>query len=1643
MNDLNSLLAKYRDASKTEREKGTYFELLIKDFLKSDPRYAPQFVDIFTYAEWAEKQGIDKADIGIDLVAELINDEGYCAIQCKFYAEDHKIQKSDIDSFFTASGKHPFTRRLVVDSTRRDWSKHAENSMIGQQIPVQRIGLNELEESPIDWSTYTPSKPVTLKPKNKLRDYQEKALNEVKSKLKKADRGKLIMACGTGKTFTSLKIAEDLAGAGKQVLFLVPSLSLMSQTITEWAIHSELPIRAFAVCSDSQVGKRKVNNDDIAEINAHDLAYPATTDAKKLAREVNKETTKNHMTVIFSTYQSIQTISDAQHLSKITDNNIKNLPEFDLIICDEAHRTTGATLASETDSNFVKVHNQNYIKGKKRIYMTATPRIFSDAVKSAANQADAVLCSMDDESMFGKTLYQISFTEAVARKCLTDYKVLVLAIDETMVSSSIQSRLADADSELVLDDATKIIGCYRALSKLDLQKDVVADPLPMKRAVAFCKDIKSSKLIEAEFTKVIQDYIKHELKDLENPIKIEVQHVDGTFNATARNACLNWLKELAPQDTCRILTNARCLSEGVDVPALDAILFMHPRKSQIDVVQSVGRVMRRAEGKNMGYVILPIGVPAGLTPEEALRDNKKYKIVWDVLNALRSHDERFDATINKMDLGTDVSSKIEVIAVTESLPEKARTTNNSSNIGSEGGDDNNAVGESANSYTANPQMPLVFDEFQKAIYAKIVKKCGTRNYWSDWANDIAKIAQTHISRITGILEDKQGEARQAFDEFLAEIRDDLNESISEDDAIEMLAQHIITKPVFDALFDNYSFAQHNPVSKAMQSILAILDEHNLEKESESLHKFYESVKLRAEGIDNIEGKQKIIVELYDKFFRNAFPRMTEKLGIVYTPVEVVDFIIHSINDVLKTEFNQTLGSKNIHILDPFTGTGTFITRLLQSGLISKDELEYKYKHEIHANEIVLLAYYIAAINIEQVYHDLSGEYAPFEGICLTDTFQLYEKEDLISNLLADNSSRREKQKKLDIRVIMGNPPYSAGQNNANDNNANVYYEKLDSSIENTYVKESVATSSKNLYDSYIRGIRWASDRIQETGVVCFISGNSFIDKPSMDGLRKCLKEEFTKTYILNLRGDIRKNMLSKGQAKEGENIFDSGSMTGIAISLFIKNPNSKKQSQVYYYDIGDNLSSDEKKASLIKLKSISGVNKMDSWKSITPDKYNDWINQRDDSFDEFIAIGDKKSGAILSVFRTYSLGLASGRDAWVYNFSKETIKQKLTEMIASYNSELEKFLNTNKDIKSKKEVDSFVDHDPTKISWNRNLKNDFSKAVRHVYDNNSIVRAMYRPFIKRNLYFNKSLNAMTYQMPRLFPDETVDNVVIMISGKGSRNGFSTFISNILPDLNNLEAGTQCFPLKLYEKTEESDNAESSQSDLFAPKTNTTEGEYTVKDGITDAGLAHFQQAYPKEDISKEDIFYYIYGLLHSEEYKTRYKDNLSKTLPRIPCVKTAKDFWTFSQAGRDLADLHINYETVEPYPVEFEGGKMFMENYTDADYRVVKMKFAKKRENGKTVNDKTTVIYNSKITMTNIPLEAYEYVVNGKPALEWVMERQCVKTDKKSGITNDANDWAIETMRDASYPLKLFQRVITVSLKTMQIVRNLPKLEID
>ncbi|CDO48698.1 DEAD/DEAH box helicase [Bartonella tribocorum] len=1626
---LRSLLEYYRQRAKSPRELGTMFENLVMVYLSEDPLQKQEYEKVQTYCEWAKEHDEDGTDIGIDLVATIRDEGGYAAIQCKCYDASHIIKKEDIDSFIAASGKKIFTRRILVDSTETDWSDNVELTCEGQEVRIQRINLFDLESSQIDWGAYKEQGQAVLKekPKKKLLDHQKEALEKVCEGLQEADRGKLIMACGTGKTFTSLKIAETIAGQGKRVLFLVPSLALISQTIREWTEDTEVPLRSFAVCSDTQVGKRRKNkNDDEAGLDASDLVLPATTDAKELARKANK-TSLDVMTVVFSTYHSIQVISDAQKKY--------DLPEFDLIICDEAHRTTGAVLGTDKrESEFIKVHNNSIIRSKKRLYMTATPKIFTDKLKKKADASDAVLASMDDEELYGKNLYTYTFSKALKDKLLTPYKVIVLAVDEAIINATIQKRLKDKNSELILDDTTKIIGCYKALSQIEKKEE---DGIkPMRRSLAFCKNINTSQFVSELFNDAIDEYHKF-VPESKTSLIFDVKHIDGSFNGKNRNKLLDWLKEETDENNCRVLTNVRCLSEGVDVPALDAVMFLHPRKSHVDVIQAVGRVMRRAEGKTTGYIILPVGIPFNIPPQQALENNTKYDVIWQVLNALRAHDDNFKNKIKALELDQNVRHVFEIIGVTFDPALQAMTAvvdELSFHTKSEGAGLHIGSVASENSYKYEGQKEFEFyvDELSRAIKPIIVKKCGEPNQWEKWAGNVAAIAQNHIIRLKSILADKKSEAYRAFHAFHKELKNGLNDSIEQEDALEMLAQHLVTRPIFESLFDGNEFVSKNAISQAMEKILAELDKMNIKDEAKDLEKFYQSVKDDTEGIIETQAKQNLIIKLYEDFFTKAFKKTTDKLGIVYTPIEIVDFILHSVNDVLEQEFGQSLSSRGVSILDPFTGTGTFITRLLQSDLIKPEDMEYKFRNDIHANEIVLLAYYIAAINIESTYHSLmKGDYIPFEGICLTDTFLMLEEKDFFTRYMFENSERCKKQQEADIQVIVGNPPYSVGQKNANDNNPNVRYDTLNDSIYKQYITRSSEKMNRNkLYDSYIRAIRWASNRLSsQGGIVAYISGNGWIDKISADGMRSCLENEYSSIYIVNLRGDIRKNRLSNRMAKEGQNVFGSGCQNGISITLFVRNPKKQQPCKIFYHDIGDNLSTKEKLKQLREFKSIKGITHSKQFIEITPNEKHDWIKPRDVNFYQFMPMGDRNTSIDTKLFEEVSLGMRTARDSWVCNFSTDALSTSVQKTIDFFN-EQRRLVAENPSISMKK----IIDYDTTKISWTDALISKLKRSIEATFESHLKALILYRPFMTLWHYTSPFLNEGLGHTHQFFNSNILGNLGICVSGIGNRSGFSCLMTNKPISFDTLEK-TRCYPLLLY-----SDEKKHHNQSLFAASV-----KKKVRDGITDAGLAHFKAAYPNENITKEDIFYYVYGILHSEDYRARYADNLSKELPRIPCVKSADDFWKFVTAGRELGHLHVNYESIEPYPVTFKKGNPKVTEISNPEkfYYVTEMKFAKAaKEKGKSEKDKSTVFYNSNITMTDIPLEAYEYIVNGKPALEWVMGRQCVKTDKKSGIVNDANRYAVETVGNPAYPLELFQRVITVSLETIKIVKNLPKLEI-
>ncbi|MGV2821942.1 type ISP restriction/modification enzyme [Brevibacterium casei] len=1597
----------------SEHDKGSKFEELLESYLQTEPKYADQFSKVWRWQHWPGRAG--RVDTGIDLVAEDRYTGELVAIQAKFYDPERKLEKHHIDSFFTELGKEPFARGMIVSSTDQ-WSSHAEAALAGQTKEVQRIRLRDFAESTIDWSVFDLDRPheLTAKPGKQPRKYQREAIDDVIDGFTTHSRGKLIMACGTGKTFTALSLVEQYVPAGGSVLFLVPSIALLQQTLNEWTAQANVNLRPFAVCSDTSVGQKQSE-----DVSVHDLGFPATTDPNKLAARFNISTGDESISVVFSTYQSIDVIHQAQQQgSQRGEAGLpgmgafeKGLPDFDLIICDEAHRTTGISQPGADDSAFVRVHNDGFIRAKKRLYMTATPRIYVEDSKAKAAQDGVAVYSMDDESTYGPEFHHLGFGRAVELGHLSDYKVLILAVDETSVATSFQ-RLLSEDGDLNLDDVARIVGCWNGLSKRGVhgQRLAINDDSPMNRAVAFARNIKESKALADQFEKIGRELLVNRT-DEQSKLRMEAEHVDGTFNVLERSKRLDWLQEEVGANTCRILTNAKCLTEGVDVPSLDGVLFLNPRNSQVDVVQAVGRVMRKAPGKEYGYIVLPIAVPADQDPETALNDNKKYKVVWDVLQALRAHDDRFEAMINKIDLDKGANKTVDVIGV--------------------GTDDEDADSDRSSGQDGAEALFSMVNAaaWENAIFARMVRKVGDRRYWEDWAADVKDIADRQTVRLLSIIDDPENSVVEGrFTEFVSALRANLNDGITETDAVDMLVQHMITKPVFDALFDDYDFTAHNPVSRVMDTMLAVLEEYNLDTETGKLDEFYRSVRVRAEGIESAQGKQKIITELYERFFKLAFPKTAESLGIVYTPVEVVDFILRSVNDVLKEHFGTTISGEGVHVLDPFTGTGTFITRLLQSGLIEPADLARKYANELHANEILLMAYYIAAINIEATFHGLQREaaaesgidpdqvgYRPFEGIVLTDTFQMTEDGGTLDDaMFTGNNDRVIAQNGLDIRVILGNPPYSVGQTSGNDNNANQAYPTLDESIRSTYAARSSATNKNSLYDSYIRAIRWASNRVLDSdsgGVVCYVSNGGYIDGNTADGLRKTLTDEFHDIYIYNLRGNQR--TAGELSRKEGGKIFDSGSRNTVAVMVLVKRPGAPDQCVLHYKDVGDYLDRSTKLSTLEK-NSLSTL----EWQTVTPNQYGDWINQRDPNYEKLPLIADKRSRSSQIIFALSTGGLSTSRDAWVYNSSMEELATNANAMIEFYNSEVERWKVSGKP----SPVGNFIDSDSRKISWADGLKQRLQRGKTAEFDVENIRPSMYRPFQAEHVYFSADLNERRYRLKEVFPNREYENFGFYNVGASSAVPFSVLMTDIVPNLHLTGAGSggQFFARYRY----------------IAPAGDALLTTPTREDNITDWALSEYRRAYG-DQVSKDDIFFYVYGLLHSSDYRITYAAELKKTLPRIPQVKGRANFEVFVQAGRELSALHLSYEEMEPYPLS-ENVTTVAPTEEFERFAVSKMKYGGRSG----AWDKTIIKYNPYITIEGIPEEAQRYMLGSRSGLDWILERYQVKTDKASGIVNDPNDWAREH-NQPRYIIDLIGKITTVSLETMRIVDSLPSLEAD
>ncbi len=1596
MTTFRQLLDVFEGAAKTRAAKGRRFEEFCETFFKTDPLWTERFDAVWQWMDWPGRGG--RADSGIDLVAREIGTGNLVAIQCKFYSPDATLSWTHISTFVALASRDEFTSGMIVSTAGSESANLTANLELHHK-PILMWRVQDFEDSSVDWDQFNIEAPTQLNvfDTKKLRPYQESAIADVIEGFAHHERGQLILACGTGKTFTSLRLAEQTVGAGGTVLFLVPSINLLSQSVKSWAADAEIRLATFAVCSDIRAGQRR--NDE--DLSVNDLSFPASTNATALMEAISARRSSDSMTVVFSTYQSIDVITECQQAG---------LGEFGLIICDEAHRTTGAFKDDGDQSSFTKVHSNALVAGDRRLYMTATPRIYGDQAKAAAAHADVVIASMDDESKFGPVLHELTFGDAVAQHLLTDYKVLVLAVDEDAVSSAFQRQLS-RDGELALDDYAKIVGCWHGLSKRGPQ--FTEDTDPMRRAVAFSSTIKQSKRFTVAFPAVVNQVLADRADP--NAVKIETDHVDGTTNVKVRSEAIAWLEEPPGQRVCRVLSNAKCLTEGVDVPALDSVIFLNPRKSIVDVVQAVGRVMRLAPGKDFGYVILPIGVPSGMAPEEALRDNKRYAVVWQVLQALRSHDDRLAAEINKIDINK-ASSKVNIIG-----------------IGMGGGSDPDEPGRTTTQRPSEPGQLEIPDlsAWRDAMYAKIVEKVGDRRYMEHWAADIQQIASSQESRIRALLAnpDINPEAASQFAAFHTALKHNLNDSISREDSISMLSQHLITRPVFEALFGDGDFTHRNPVSKVMQGMLDVLDEHNLTTEVATLEGFYTHIRMLLGGIDSAEGRQHVINELYEKFFKRALPKTAEALGIVYTPVEVVDFINRSVNDLLQEHFGATLSDEGVHILDPFSGTGTFITRLMQTGLITPEALPRKYASELHANEYMLLAYYIAAINIEATYQSIvkAPEYVPFDGIVLTDTFQMSEGDDTFDTVLFPvNNDRAERQKALDIRVIIGNPPYQVGQTNQSDNNAKVEYRDLDRSISQTYIAQAEGNPT-SLYDSYVRAMRWASNRLISSpngGVVGFVTNGGWIDGRAASGIRRTVVNEFHEVWVFNLRGNARTS--GEQRRREGDNVFDQGSRNTVAVTFLLRRPEPVTSSVVHYRDVGD-YHDRSTKLSIVADSSLSD----DEWDTVTPNEAADWINQRQADFTRLVPLAGEPG----SIFITQSTGVKTSRDAWAFNSSKSSLQENMERTIRFFNAEVERLnaLPAANGETTSTRSDRFREaakYDDREFSWNYGDYERAARGERYELTPDMLRSSTYRPFFKQNLAFDRTLARSTSQMPAMFPKPFTSNRGITPLGRGARSEFCAFAVDQLTSLHLIGPdSTNFFGRWRYEL---------SDGGLF-------DDSAVAQSNINVSALAQFRGRYGP-DVDEDAIFAYVYGILNAPDFLSTFAESLKKEPTRVPLVADRGMFDVFVEAGVELLDLHIGYESVTPFPL-VEHWVKGVDPETDPKSLLVgtsKMKHPKTIDvaTGEKVDDTSQLIYNDHLKLSGIPESAYRYEVGTRSAIGWLMDRYYVSTDKASGIVNDPNQWGLER-GEPRYIIDLIKRVVTVSLRTVEIVDALPALEFD
>jgi len=1449
MSHLPEALQRLREEAQSTTSAGKKFERLMKAVFEKHPgEFGPaRFSQVMMWADWREDcvskgQPDPGADIGIDLVAKQTGafGGGLCAIQCKNYA-DMKVATTGVDKFLAASANtQKWTQRIFVSTTGH--SKNAQKKLddagnatviTGPQIDSWPIGdIRDLLDRPewliFDVEQYTPRKD------------QEQALEAIREGLfldSSGTRGRVIMPCGTGKSVVALWAAERYVGVGGRVLYLVPSIALMSQTMREWALQRNPNVehRYLSVCSDSKAARQ--NEDE----NLSDLAIPPTTDENKLASEL-KLVEPLMVTCVFSTYQSLPKVMAAQQLGA---------PAFDLVICDEAHRTAGSTQSvSSEDTLFTLIHDNANINADRRLYMTATPRLYSEQAHIKASDRDMDLYSMDDESVFGPELYYMSFRKAIDEDLLTDYHVVVVAVDENTSSSFANTQVADLD----MKTTQQLLGCWDALADprtKGITKDRpagVVDPdgqPPVRRAIAFTNTIKESTNVETYWMKLLNEVLessdniysryskeKKAAGQLEHTLQLDVRHIDGKMNAYDRAVHINWLRDTSKgsgrtQNISKVLTNAKCLTEGVDVPVLDAVLFLSPKTSEIDVVQAVGRVMRRAEGKAKGYVVIPVLVPNGKTAiaDEVLRSSA-WKGVWQVLRALRAHDERTEGYLSSPQL-TQRKAKIILIDNTAAAKDE----------------------RSKDSYE-EPTLPL---ELPLTVASAIVDNVSDKKFWPRWGQEVGKITRRIRERIEAAVTDPQdsGQITEIIEKFKQGMRAALRTDIlSDDELLELIAQHIVTSPVLDALFAGQDFVKTNPISRELDTVYKALlgdprsdstsdvdrseDQLGLRRELARLERFHERMRRQLQEVTDSDARLEVLLNLYKSFFKHAMPKETKHLGIAYTPIVLVDFVLRSVDAVCRHNLGilDGIGAEGVHVLDPFTGTGTFINRLLtihrnsndekSDFLISDRHLDRKYlgpdsggSPELLATELLLLAYYIAALKIEEGYrqrkHLKLGELAAFQGLVLTDTFleKTFSSDQLPIAGLEENEERIRQRENLSVRAIIGNPPWSGGKKKAGDDDPDKKYSKLAKLVKDTYgekANEIGIPGGKAMGNLYVKAIKWASDRLDKThgGVVAFIHPNSLTDGPTLAGVRASLREEFTDIYIINLLGNA--NKAGEERKKEGENVFGGETKSGVQITVLVHNPNTAKSASgnVYYAKAPEYSSRDEKFAWLQQIGDILS----NELEEVPLTLEHNWDNLGDESYKQLVPLivhTGKKKNVDDPLVNASTLGLTTNCDTYVYSFSREELLKRVDRLIDAFNDTLQEawqYMQNNPSITLKQAVDKFtVSKNLSEIKWTDKIKSTLKKLLKAAQnsevppsglsvDPNCCRHVLYRPFTKLWLYEDDMILSSSKTVSAMFPRyENVEGIMVDSGSTIGRND-TALASGTIPDLHITGGGSE-------------------------------------------------------------------------------------------------------------------------------------------------------------------------------------------------------------------------------------------------------------